>query len=311
MGEPEAGDTAVHRVPIKQAHFRSGWLWWTLGSMVTVAGVVVWVTLPGPASCDTTHTVGENLTVDRIPMATSSSGFAAWYPQDPPDPGGSGEARYYAFGQGVACSFPRLPVDGFYAGMSTQEYGNADLCGAYLDVHGPRGDVRVLIADRCPGCAPGQLDLSAAAFEQIAERSDGVAQVGYAVVRDPDPAPELFYEVKPDSSAQWLAILVSGSGNPLQRVAIRPATGGGWQELNHGTDNYWTISGAGPGPFSARVIDMYGHQVEVSGISLEPGQRFTGMRLYSAAPSTAPVAAAPAPTTRTGQTTGRAWGCQT
>ncbi|MFQ6325010.1 expansin EXLX1 family cellulose-binding protein [Nocardia sp. CWNU-33] len=249
-------------------------------------------------------------------MATSSSGFAARHTQYPPDPGVSGEARYYEFSQGVACSFPALPLDGFYVGVSTQEYGNADLCGAYLDVHGPRGDVRALIADRCPGCAPGQLDLSAAAFEQIAEQSDGVAQVGYTVVRDPDPAPELFYEVKPDSSAQWLAILVSGSGNPIQRVAIRPTTGGGWQELNRGRDNYWTISGAGPGPFSARVIDVYGHQVEVSGISLEPGQRFTGIQLYSvasvAAPPTAsaPIAAAPAPSIRAVQTSGRASGCR-
>lgn len=280
--------------------------------MMAAAGVVVWVTRPVPASCDTLHTVSENLTTARIPVATGSSSLAARHTQVPPDPGVSGEARYYAFSQGVACSFPGLPLDGFYVGVSTQEYGNADLCGAYLDVHGPRGDVRALIADRCPGCAPGQLDLSAAAFEQIAEQSDGVAQVGYTVVRDPDPAPELFYEVKPDSSAQWLAILVSGSGNPIQRVAIRPTTGGGWQELNRGRDNYWTISGAGPGPFSARVVDVYGHQVEVSGISLEPGQRFTGIRLYSGAPSTAsaPIAAAPAPSTRAVQTSGRASGCR-
>jgi expansin (peptidoglycan-binding protein) len=229
----------------------------------------------------------------------------------------SGQARYYSFGQGVACSFPDLPLDGFYVGVSTQEYRTADLCGAYLDVHGPRGDVRALIADRCPGCAPGQLDLSTAAFEQIAEQSDGVAQIGYSVVRDPDPAPELVYEVKPDSSAQWLAILVSGTGNPIQRVAIRPSTGGRWQELNRRMDNFWTISGAGPGPFSARVVDVYGHQVEVSGISLEPGQRYTGARLYSvepvSPPSTvaAPTAAAPVPTTPLAeQIPGRAAGCR-
>ncbi|MFD0363325.1 expansin EXLX1 family cellulose-binding protein [Nocardia sp. GCM10030253] len=282
--------------------------------MVAVVGVVVWVSRPEPASCGTTPTVGENLTTARIPVAISSSGLAARHSAPPPDPDLPGVARYYAFRQGVACSFPDLPSDGFYVGMSTQEYGTADLCGAYLDVHGPRGDVRVLIADRCPGCAPGQLDLSTAAFAQIAEQSDGVAQVGYTVVRDPDPAPELFYEVKSDSSAQWLAILVSGSGNPIQRVAIRPTTGGGWQELNRGMDNYWTISDAGPGPFSARVVDVYGHQVEVSGISLEPGQRYTGARLYSVEPVTAPsTAVAPttaAPTTtRAKKTSGRAAVC--
>lgn len=193
----------------------------------------------------------------------------------------AGEARYYSFGPGPACSFAGLPTNGFYVGVSTREYGHADLCGAYLDVHGPRGDVRVLIADRCPGCAPGQLDLSTAAFEQIADRSDGVAQIRYSVVRDPLPAPELIYELKPDSSPSWLAMLVTGSGNPIQRVALRSAADGPWHELNRGMDNYWTISGAGPGPFSAQVTDVRGHQVEITRISLEQGERYTGLSLYT------------------------------
>jgi expansin (peptidoglycan-binding protein) len=229
-------------------------------------------------------------------------------------PAQPGEARYYALGPGVACSLPNLPLDGFYVGISTTEYGRADLCGGYLDVHGPRGDVRVLIADRCPGCAPGQLDLSTAAFEQVADRSDGVAQIRYTVVRDPIPAPEVAYQVKPDSSAQWFAMLVTGTGNPIQRVAVRPSSGGNWQELNRGMDNYWTISGAGAGPFDAQVVDIQGHQVGIFGIAIEPGRKSTGARLYAESvpepPPSVPTTAIPTTATSPPAPTSAASGCK-
>jgi expansin (peptidoglycan-binding protein) len=285
--------------------------------LIAVVGVVVWVTRPDPASCDATHTVADSGTSSRLPLPARSSGIVNRHTVDASVPAKPGEARFYAFGPEVSCSIPGLSLDGFYGGVSTEEYGHADLCGAYLDVYGPRGDVRVLIADRCPGCGPGQLDLSTAAFEQIADRSDGVAQVRYTVVRDPNPPPELSYEIKPDASADWFAMLVTGSGNPIQRVAIRHATGGRWQELNRGMDNYWTLTGAGQGPFAARVTDVLGHQVEVSGISLAPGQRFTGSRLYTVeqaggstmveALTTAPTPPAP---TQPRQTEGQVSGCK-
>ncbi|MEV6135377.1 expansin EXLX1 family cellulose-binding protein [Nocardia sp. NPDC051990] len=275
--------TAVHRIPIQQQRFRAGWLWSSVGVLLTAAVVAIWIARPErQSSCAATHSGPDIGTgTSRMMVVNSSAGGANRHPVDASSPTKPGEARYYSFGPGAACSFAGLPTNGFYVGVSTREYGHADLCGAYLDVHGPRGDVRVLVADRCPGCAPGQLDLSTAAFEQIADRSDGVAQIRYSVVRDPLPPPELSYELEPDSSASWLAMQVTGSGNPIQRIALRAAAGGPWHELDRGMDNYWTISGAGPGPFSAQVTDVHGHQVEITGIALEQGRRYAGLQLYS------------------------------
>lgn len=301
-------------MPIQQQRFRAGWLWSSVGVVLTAVAVVIWIARPEhQPSCAATHAALDTGTdTSRMLVADSSTGVANWHPVDASPPTKPGEARYYSFGPGAACSFAGLPASGFYAGVSTQEYGHADLCGAYLDVRGPRGDVRVLIADRCPGCAPGQLDLSTAAFEQIADRSDGVVQIRYSLVRDPLPVPELSYDLKPDSSPSWLAMLVVGSGNPIQRIALRSAADGPWHELNRGMDNYWTISGAGPGPFSARVTDIDGHQVEISGISLEQGERYTGSSLYTEPvpeplPAPAPQIAATTPQPPSGVA---AMGCQ-
>ncbi|QIS03611.1 hypothetical protein F5X71_15935 [Nocardia brasiliensis] len=288
----------MHRIPINQRHVRSGWLWSAAG-LAAIAGIAVWVTRPEPVHCDVPDALAQSAAPSN-PLTANS----VWPSTLPPAQSlsvVSGEARFYSFGRRVSCSYPDLPLDGLYVGMSTAEYGTAERCGGYLDVAGPRGSVRVQIVDRCPGCAPGQLDLSTAAFSRIADLSDGVAKVGYTLVRNPEPVTELTYEVKPDATATWFSILFAGTGNPLHEVAIRPATGGAWQQLTRGMDNYWSISRAGPGPFAARLTDIHGNRVEIAGITVEPGLRPTGARLYREAPPVAaPEASAPpisAPTT--------------
>lgn len=156
------------------------------------------------------------------------------------------------------------------------------------------------MVDHCPACAAGQLDLSAAAFERIADPRDGVARVGYRLVRDPQPAQELTYEVQPDSSSSWFGILFGGTGNPLREAAVRPADGGPWRQLTRRGDNYWTVSGAGPGPFTVRVTDVFGNEAEIADVVVEPGRYPAGARLYSGAPS---FASSPSLATATGPVT--------
>lgn len=185
----------------------------------------------------------------------------------------SGRARYYEFGQNVACSFPGLPLDGFYASVSTAEYGQADLCGTFLDIQGPHGHVRAEIVDRCPGCGQGQFDLSPAAFEQLADLSTGVIDIRFSRVRDANPVPHaLSFVVKRGSSSDWLGLLVNETGNPLEQVALRPVAGGPWRPLTRGIDNYWVLSKPGAGPFVALVTDDEGGRAQGSGIALLPGQ---------------------------------------
>ncbi|WP_067838427.1 expansin EXLX1 family cellulose-binding protein [Nocardia lijiangensis] len=260
-----------------------GWVWSVVGAVIALVGVAVWAARPEAVSCEPAAGGGEQAVPTWSPVTGGSPGVPArHWPPLPPMPG---EARYYSFGSNVACSYQDLPADGLYAGLSTAEFGRADLCGGHLDVRGPLGAVRVLVADRCPGCAPGQLDLSAAAFDRIADPADGVAQISYRLVRDPEPAPELGYTVKPDSTAAWLALLVTGTGNPIRQVALRDEEGVQWRELRRGTDNYWTLAGAGSGPFVARITDAYGHEAEIVGVTTDPGEHWTGVRLYSAAPA--------------------------
>ncbi|RJO73524.1 hypothetical protein D5S18_20160 [Nocardia panacis] len=282
----------MHRLPIQQRHSRTGWVW-SAAALVVVVAAATWFTHTGAPRCAAAPP-------DEGPIPTPATAFpagqhAAAAPTRQPQQQVAGEARYYHFDSEVACSYPNLEPDGRYVGLSGAEYGRADACGGYLDIHGPRGEVRALIVDRCPGCAAGELDLSAAAFERIAAPADGVVAVTYTMVRDPQPPAELTYAVQPDSSPQWLAILLFGAGNPVRQVAIRPP-GGDWRDLRHGRDNYWTGSGAGTGPFAVRVTDVHGQSAEFGGVTLDSEQRSAGVRLYDSAPPDSEQAALTSPT---------------
>ncbi|MEO3812416.1 expansin EXLX1 family cellulose-binding protein [Sphaerisporangium sp. B11E5] len=185
-------------------------------------------------------------------------------------------------------SVPLLPV----AAVSSAEFAAAAACGSHLDVTGPLGTVRVQVVEECRTCALGELDMSREAFERIAGPGPSRVRVRYHTARNPQMARPVGFRLKPGSSPHWLAIQVVDHGNPLRTLEIRD--GATWRRLPRATDNYWVASrGAGPGPYTVRITDMYGHHLTSGGIHLHPTtiQR-TPHRLYS------PSVASPPPPTR-------------
>ncbi|WP_157120878.1 expansin EXLX1 family cellulose-binding protein [Nocardia miyunensis] len=289
----------MHRVS-QQDHARSvrPWVWAPLIAVVVISAAV-WAVRPDPTACRTaapgavprpaTMSVPNTPAAQRIPITEQV------------DPPVLAQARYYTFGPDVACSFLGLPSDGYYVGVPTDEYDGSAACGGYVDLYGPLGSVRAQIVDHCPGCAAHQYDLSAAAFARIADPGSGVAQIGVSRVHNPSPSPDLVYRIEDGSSSDWLGIQFTDTGNPLSRIEIRPIAGGDGHTLTRRMDNFWTISGAGAGPFTALVTDADGHQAVVPGIVVDPGRsRHTGRSLY-ALPAQVPVATVsrPAPASMT------------
>ncbi|MFI1914086.1 expansin EXLX1 family cellulose-binding protein [Nocardia sp. NPDC020380] len=249
---------------------------------------------PQPVSCRNAEPV---TTVVTLPAPTPpSSATTQQVPPVAPAPTVQGQARFYAFSQGVACSLPDLPLDGYYVGVPTDEYAGSAPCGSYVNIDGPLGSVRAQIVDRCPGCPPHQYDLSRTAFAAIANTADGVVPIRITAVHDPSPAPQLYYRVQQSSSADWLGLLVSGTGNPINQVDLQRPGGTDWLPMRRGYDNYWTLSGAGAGPFTIRVTDAYGHAALIPGVAITPGQvQQTGIRLYNDPAPVPPTTPAPPP----------------
>ncbi|HEY8547788.1 MAG TPA: expansin EXLX1 family cellulose-binding protein, partial [Acidimicrobiales bacterium] len=114
----------------------------------------------------------------------------------------SGTATFTDLTGGGACSFPGEPPDNLHVGLSTAEFGHAEVCGAYLDVTGPKGTVRVQVTDHCRRCPEGTIDITRKAFARIADVDAGVVPVHYELVRDPAAPGPLAVRVK-DGSSAW------------------------------------------------------------------------------------------------------------
>jgi expansin len=212
-----------------------------------------------------------------------------------------GKATYFDLEGGLGnCSFPAPPANDLFVALSPKEYATAAPCGTYLDVTGPRGKVRVKVIDSCPPCTPGHIDLSLAAFRRIGEPVQGIIPVTYRTVADPPVPGPLSVRLKEGSSPYWLAVLIDNHANRLTSVRIAGPSGS-WRTAKRETFNYWTLpSGAGRGPFTINITDVYGRSTTLSKIKLTPGQTQRTSTSPGGGPTTekARTVARPAATTK-------------
>src|SRR5262245_49529075 len=73
----------------------------------------------------------------------------------------TGEATFYTWADGTGnCGYDATPFDLMVGAMNEADYANSAVCGSCVVVDGPRGQIRIRIVDRCPGCPSGGIDLS-------------------------------------------------------------------------------------------------------------------------------------------------------
>ncbi|MEV4277781.1 expansin EXLX1 family cellulose-binding protein [Actinoplanes xinjiangensis] len=191
----------------------------------------------------------------------------------------TGKATFYDLaGTSGNCSL-EVPADDLYVALGPSEYSEGASCGAYLDVTGPKGKVRVKVFDSCPECPAGHIDLSRTAFKKIGTEIDGIIPIKYKLVTNPSTPAPISVRIKEGASQYWFAARLDNHGNLLSKVQV---AGGGGFKTAHRTDyNYWLIdAGAGPGPFKIKITDVYGNTATVTGIKMSPGTvQKTGTRM--------------------------------
>jgi expansin (peptidoglycan-binding protein) len=200
-----------------------------------------------------------------VALLLQNSGSACAAP--PSTSAKSGKATFYDLGGGTGnCSFPSSPADDLFVALGPDQYSAGAACGTYLDVTGPKGKVRVKVTDSCPECAAGHLDLSRTAFKKIGNEVDGIIPITYKTVTGVTTPGPISVRVKEGSSQYWLAVLIDNHGNQLRSVTVNGKS-------THREDyNYWVIDGgAGKGPFTIKILDVYGHSTVATGVKLAPG----------------------------------------
>ncbi len=193
-----------------------------------------------------------------------------------------GIATYYTATGDGACMLGPTPNNLLVAAMNAQQYANATLCGAYLQVEGPSGAVLVRVVDLCPECRSGHLDLSREAFRRIAPMHLGRVAVRWRVV-SPELTGPIAYRFKEGSNPWWTAVQIRNHRHPIARLEYSPRPGV-WINLPRTHYNYFvqTNPGMGPGPYRFRVTDIYGQALEDHAISHREGGVVAGARQFPA-----------------------------
>lgn len=180
-----------------------------------------------------------------------------------------GVATAYDSGDGSgACLFDPTG-DPMIAAMNVTDYETAKACGASILIHAANGkSITVRIVNECPApCAPGQIDLSQAAFAKLADLKVGRLPITWSLL-SPDTAGPLSIRYKTGSSRWWCGIQVIGHRNPVASLEVR--AGSDWRKLPRTDYNYFvSADGTGCGG-QIRVTDIYGQQLVIDGITVSP-----------------------------------------
>ena len=213
----------------------------------------------------------------------------------------TGKATFYDLASTSGnCSF-EVPADDLYVALGPAQYSEGAACGAYLDVTGPKGKVRVKVFDSCPECPAGHLDLSRTAFKKIGAEIDGIIPIKYKLVTNPATPAPITVRIKEGASQYWFAARIDNHANLLSSVKVASGNGG-FKSAQRTDFNYWIIdAGAGPGPYKLQITDVYGNTATVTGVKMSPGTvqstgtRITGGSTAVTSKTTAPAAKATTP----------------
>lgn len=210
-------------------------------------------------------------------LAAIVLGVACKSPPPPPPPSPcaaaepfhAGEATHYAADGAGQCSFDRwanqrgTPENGsansprLIVAINDADYGKSGRCGGCLVVVGPDdSEILVEVVDRCPGCKPGDLDLSRDAFALLSPLDRGRIPIRWLPVPCDVDGP-LAYHFKPGSNPAWTAIQIRNHRYPIAAVEARDDRGT-FTALGRVDYNYFIGKALGAGPYTLRVTDSRG-----------------------------------------------------
>ncbi|MCU0490401.1 MAG: hypothetical protein MUD01_02240 [Chloroflexaceae bacterium] len=196
----------------------------------------------------------------------------------PPAPSGevrTGRGTFYAATGDGNCMFGPSPNDLMVAAMNQIDYANSAICGAFVEITGPRGVVTVRITDRCPECPKGDIDLSREAFARIADPVQGIVPISWRIVSTDISGP-IAYRFKDGSNQWWTAVQIRNHRNPIAKFEYQ-LPNGQFREVPRFEYNHFVAEqGMGPGPYTFRVTDIYGNVLSDSNIPLRAEAQFNG-----------------------------------
>lgn len=174
----------------------------------------------------------------------------------------TGEGTFYGGGyEGGCASLDPVSRDYWIVAMNLADYNEGQLAGAYIEVTGELGTIKMLVTDLLPEGKKGDLDLYTDAFPLIAPVEKGRVPVSWHIIPlDTAENAPVCYKYKEGTTQYWCGIQVRNHRYPITRLEYLDKNGE-WVEIPRTRYNYFISDKMGAGPFTFRITDIYGRQV--------------------------------------------------
>ena len=186
----------------------------------------------------------------------------------------SGEATFYGGGYEGGCAMlDPVSHDVWITALNLPDYNNSELAGAYLEVTGELGTIKVLVTDLLPEGKKGDLDLYTDAFPLIAPVEKGRVPITWKIIplETAEDQP-VSYKYKDGSTEFWCAVQVRNHRYPVEKLEYLDENGT-FVSLPRRNFNYFEAQGGlGKGPFTFRITDIYGQVVIDKDIPFTPDE---------------------------------------
>lgn len=221
-----------------------------------------------PSVSDSIYTFDNAAIGSELSLGQTYQGRATFY--DAANPvGGTGNSGY---------DIPYNNLAGVTA-INNVQWNGSEASGAFLKVRGPEGEIVVQVWDQLWERADG-LDLSAEAFDAIANPVDGIVNIEYQLISPDDSFVTPFgYSIGQgivvegiSGSNPWYgAVRFNNHRHPIESVALINEDGS-TTSLQRGSDNRFTIESGGIyGGQDLLLTDIFGQQVVLNDIDITNG----------------------------------------
>lgn len=174
----------------------------------------------------------------------------------------TGDGTFYGGGYEGGCAMlDPVSRDYWIVAMNLEDYNDAQLAGAYIEVTGELGTINMLVTDLLPEGKKGDLDLYTDAFPLIAPVEKGRVPVSWKIIPlDSAENAPVSYKYKEGTTEYWCGIQVRNHRYPITKLEYLGETGE-FIEIKRRPYNYFESDKMGKGPFTFRITDIYGQVI--------------------------------------------------
>lgn len=191
-----------------------------------------------------------------------------------------GVATYYNANGGGNCSFDPS-ADLMVTAVAAPDWAGSAQCGRCLEVWGPEGRVVVRVVDQCPECPTNHLDLSAQAFDLIADPLQGIVPISFRTVPC-SVTGNVVIKQKDGVNVWWFAVQIRNHRYAIASVELRQTGSVSWQNMARQDYNYFLLT-SGTGllfPAELRITDVHQHQIVETVTSVVPNSETPGTNQF-------------------------------